>query len=170
MRRPRRDELLAIVMVLALLPVLSAALSGQVPDGAAVRARALPTDEAVPAPSTTTDPTANPAAPVARTPRVYSEAEIIAIIDNAAAEFGADPGEIERVARCESGPSIDVNAIGDGGHALGPLQFHAETFMWLSRMSGLDYQLRDVADPEAQVRVAAWAFTHGWSSLWSCKP
>ena len=78
------------------------------------------------------------------------------------------PGvELERPER-ESGPTIDVNAIGDGGLALGPFQFHARTFMWLSKISGLGYELRDVADVEAQADVAGWAFAHGWAHLWSC--
>ena len=110
----------------------------------------------------------SPAADVSGVSVTEGGGAIERIIRAAALGHGVDPDVMLNVARCESGPDIDVNAIGDGGLALGPFQFHTKSFMWLSRISGLGYELRDVADVEAQADVAAWAFANGWAHLWSC--
>ena len=91
------------------------------------------------------------------------------IIRAAALRHGVDPDVMVRVARCESGPTIDVNAIGDGGLALGPFQFHAESWMFLVRASGLPYTLREIGHVEAQAEVASWAFANGYASWWTCR-
>ncbi len=82
-------------------------------------------------------------------------------------EFGVDPKWLLRVAMCES--KLDVNAIGDGGMSLGLMQMQAHTFVGYSRLSGLGYTLADLTDPEAQSRLAAWAFSTGRAKAWSCR-
>lgn len=101
-----------------------------------------------------------PAAAPARTAHA-----IEAIITNAAVEFGVDPDDMIRVARCES--SLRVDAVGDNGAAVGLFQFH--TFRWWLNAPTLGYHDDLRADTVAAARAAAYAFAHGQASAWTCR-
>lgn len=89
------------------------------------------------------------------------------IIRSAAAIHGANPDQLVRVARCESG--LNPAAIGDHGAAAGVFQFHAATFMANVRYSGFPYDLGDRLDAAASANVAAFMFARGQAGQWSCK-
>lgn len=92
--------------------------------------------------------------------------DILAVITNAAVEYGQDPARMIAVARCES--SLDVNAVGDQGAAVGLWQFHLPT--WTAnarRVFGRDVgDLR--TDPVRSSVVAAWMWSVGQSYQWTC--
>lgn len=126
----------------------------------------LPPDHSVP-PRHDTAPSAR-AIPPARGAQAGPHANAL-IIREAAAEFGADPEVMLRRARCESYDRLDHNAIGDGGRAIGVFQWHAESFLFIARLSGLGYDLRQYGDVTAQSRLAAWAEANGWGHWWTCR-
>lgn len=134
----------------------------------AVRASALPRGEAAPVPVFTTQESATSSVVPAARAHQHSEAEVLAIIRNAAVEFGVDAGDMIAVARCES--SLNELAVGDGGDALGLFQWHRGPFLQHAR----ELFHADVVDLRTDPVVASLvtAFTvsrQGWG-IWSCKP
>jgi len=99
-----------------------------------------------------------PAAPAA------APAEIEAIIRAAAAQWGADPTQLLRVAWCESryNPSA-YNASG----ASGLFQFMPRT--WAANSVRAGYTGASVFDPVASANVAAYMFRNGQAWQWTCK-
>lgn len=104
--------------------------------------------------------------PASPTPAATPVPTIAQLITAAAHRFGQDPKRLLAVARCES--SLRVNAVGDGGRSLGIFQYQARTFLEHARISGLPYTLADIGDPAAQSTLAAWAFSTGRASAWTC--
>lgn len=92
--------------------------------------------------------------------------DVETVIVQASFANNLDPLVMRRVLMCES--KMDPNAVGDGGRSLGIAQYQARTFLEHSRLSGLGYTLADLGDPASQIRLMAWAFSHGRASAWSC--
>lgn len=93
-------------------------------------------------------------------------AAILAIIRNAAHEFGQDAEAMIAVARCES--SLRPDVLGDGGAAAGLWQFHLPT--WTAnarRLFGRDVgDLR--MDPVKSSLVAAYMWSQHQQWQWTC--
>ncbi|MEA2447956.1 MAG: resuscitation-promoting factor RpfB, partial [Actinomycetota bacterium] len=82
---------------------------------------------------------------------------ITAIIQDAAEEFGADPGYLISIASCESG--LNPRAYNPAGY-YGLFQFAPAT--WASNGYG------SIWDPVAQARTAARMIAGGQASAWGC--
>lgn len=91
-------------------------------------------------------------------------ADIEAIIQAAAARWGADPAQLLRVAWCESryNPSA-YNASG----ASGLFQFMPRT--WAANSVRAGYSGASAFDPVASANTAAYMFRNGQAWQWSCK-
>jgi hypothetical protein len=107
-------------------------------------------DEPDPIPDPVTDPD-----------RVWSEAEIVQIIRDAARAFGQPEEDLLRVARCES--VLDPRAVNPRGPWLGLFQFHRTT--WAST----PFAERDIFDPVANANAAAWMWQQGRRNEWTCQ-
>jgi hypothetical protein len=92
---------------------------------------------------------------------VWTEAEIIAIIRDAAFRHDQPAEDLVRVGRCES--SLDPGAINPDGPYHGLFQFLRST--WAST----PYAERDIYDPEANANAAAWMWQKGRRNEWACK-
>ena len=92
-------------------------------------------------------------------------AEIVAIIRNAAAAWGADPDQLLRVAYCES--RYDPNAYNASSGASGLFQFMPRT--WAANSVRAGYGGASVFDPVANANTAAYMFAAGQAGQWSCK-
>ncbi|HET7700395.1 MAG TPA: G5 domain-containing protein [Candidatus Limnocylindria bacterium] len=92
-------------------------------------------------------------------------AEIVAIIRNAAAAWGADPDQLLRVAYCESRYNPDAYNASSG--ASGLFQFMPRT--WAANSVRAGYGGASVFDPVANANTAAYMFANGQAGQWSCK-
>ena len=90
--------------------------------------------------------------------------EIERIIAAAAHEFGQDAHELQRVAFCES--SYRPWIVGDAGASVG--LFQIQRAFWSENAPALGYTADLRADPVAASRVAAYAFSAGQRSAWTC--
>jgi hypothetical protein len=90
----------------------------------------------------------------------WTEAEMIALIDEAAAAFGQPREDMLRVARCESG--LNPNAVNPTG-SYGLFQFVATT--WAST----PYAAYSAFDPWASANAAAWMWSVGRRGEWVCQ-
>lgn len=71
---------------------------------------------------------------------------------------------VQKIILCESGYKHNVR--GDGGKALGPAQFHKETFRWMKAQAGrTDMQWQN---PEHQLWLLKWALKAGYGNHWTC--
>jgi hypothetical protein len=80
------------------------------------------------------------------------------------------PGDVERVLRimaCESGGN--PNAKNPHSTASGLMQFIAGTWRWVAPQAGVDSDLDARFDPEQNIRAAAWLWSNGGPTHWSCK-
>ncbi len=108
--------------------------------------------------------------PVAEVRRVGTKpapvpAEIEAVIRAAAAAWGADPGQLLRVAWCES--RYNPYAINARSGASGLFQFMPRT--WAANSVRAGYAGASVFDPVASANVAAYMFRNGQAWQWACK-
>lgn len=87
----------------------------------------------------------------------------VALITAAALEFGVDPARLVAVAQCES--SLNGLAVGRD-QEIGLMQFQPRTFA--ANAPALGYTIRDIVDDRAQARVAAFMFSAGRASAWTC--
>lgn len=87
------------------------------------------------------------------------------IIVDAAARWGADPTQLLRVARCESG--YNPNAYNARSGASGLFQFLAST--WAANSVRAGYGGVSVFDAVANANTAAYMFARGQARQWSCK-
>jgi hypothetical protein len=74
-----------------------------------------------------------------------------------------------KTVQCESRGNLE--AVGDHGAAYGPLQFHAQTFVWMKNKAikeGEPFENFQYKNPEDQITLGAWAFSKGLESNWSC--
>jgi len=117
--------------------------------------------------STVADPSFTQVIAVGARPRPAPRAprEIEAIIRAAADRYGADPEQLLRVAWCESryDPSAYNPTHGDSGL----FQFIPST--WTANSARLGYSGASAFDPVASANVAAWMFSRGSASLWTCR-
>lgn len=86
------------------------------------------------------------------------------LIVRAAQRYGVNPAWLLRVARCES--TLQPGVTSRGGHQ-GLFQFAPGTWRWMSAQAG--WAGASPYDPQAAAEVAAWAFSRGYASHWSCK-
>ena len=93
--------------------------------------------------------------------RVWSEAEIVRIIREAARAFGQPEEDLLRVGRCES--VLDPRAVNPQGPWFGLFQFHRTT--WAST----PFAARDIFDPVANANAAAWMWQQGRRNEWTCQ-
>jgi hypothetical protein len=93
--------------------------------------------------------------------RVWTEAEIVRIIREAARAFGQPEEDMVRVARCES--VLDPRAVNPQGPWFGLFQFHRAT--WAST----PFAERDIFDPVANANAAAWMWREGRRNEWTCQ-
>src|SRR5207237_4497140 len=98
-------------------------------------------------------------------PAPRAPAEIEAIIRGAATRFGADPEQLLRVAWCES--RYDPGAYNASHGDSGLFQFIPST--WAANSARLGYAGASAFDPVASANVAAWMFSRGSASLWTCR-
>lgn len=86
-----------------------------------------------------------------------------------ASAYGADPKQLTRVMMCESGgkPEAmnyrDAKITGHPSHGL--FQFQPATYKAWAKEIG---ETRDIMDVDAQIRVAAYAFSKGRQKHWGC--
>ena len=117
--------------------------------------------------STVVDPSFTQVIAVGARPRPAPRAprEIETIIRAAADRYGADPEQLLRVAWCESryDPSAYNPTHGDSGL----FQFIPST--WTANSARLGYSGASAFDPVASANVAAWMFSRGSASLWTCR-
>jgi soluble lytic murein transglycosylase-like protein len=109
-------------------------------------------------------------APIAAVSRVGTQAppvpgDIESIIRAAAANWGADPDQLLRVAWCES--RYNPNAYNAASGASGLFQFMPRTFALNSVRAG--YGGASIFDPVASANTAAMMFASGQARQWSCK-
>ncbi len=100
------------------------------------------------------DPGTAPAASNAR--------DIQGIITAAANEFGADPNQLLRIAKCESG----LNPRASNGTHFGLFQFNPITYTAYAPRAGAG---SDYWNATNNARTAAYMIAHGQASQWSCK-
>lgn len=93
--------------------------------------------------------------------RVWTEAEIVRIIREAARAFDQPEEDMVRVARCES--VLDPRAVNPQGPWFGLFQFHRAT--WAST----PFAERDIFDPVANANAAAWMWKEGRRNEWTCQ-
>jgi hypothetical protein len=93
--------------------------------------------------------------------RVWTEAEIVQIIREAARAFNQPEEDLLRVARCES--VLDPRAVNPQGPWFGLFQFHRST--WAST----PFAARDIFDPVANANAAAWMWQQGRRGEWTCQ-
>jgi hypothetical protein len=91
--------------------------------------------------------------------------DIQAIIQDAAAKWGADPTQLLRVAYCES--RYNPNAYNASSGASGLFQFLATT--WAPNSVRAGYAGASVFDPVANANTAAYMFSRGQAAQWQCK-
>jgi uncharacterized protein YraI len=91
----------------------------------------------------------------------WSRDELVAIINDAAAEYGQPAEDMIRVAACES--VWDPNAVNSSSGASGLFQFMPGT--WLST----PYADQSIFDPVANARAAAWMWSVGRRNEWTCQ-
>lgn len=94
---------------------------------------------------------------------LLSRAEVVAVVEAAAAEFGQDAEAMLKVAHCES--TFRLEAVGKAGE-IGLFQFMPRT--WERNGARLGYTMEDVWDPVAQSRVTAEMWSRGQAYQWSC--
>ncbi len=88
-----------------------------------------------------------------------------AIITAAAAQWGADPTQLLRVAYCES--HYNPSAYNASSGASGLFQFLAGT--WAANSVRAGYGGASVFDPVANANTAAYMFSMGQARQWACK-
>ncbi len=88
------------------------------------------------------------------------------LIDYYAAKYNANPTQLKRVAMCESKINMNPPGHNDGGAAVGMFQFHKPLWGELSKELGEDLDRYSAHD---QAKAAAYAFSTGRSSRWTCK-
>lgn len=79
-------------------------------------------------------------------------------------EYAVPATTLLRVMKCES--SGNQKAIGDNGKAHGIFQFHKPTWDRFTKEMG---ETLDRESAHDQAKVAAYAFSKGYSNHWSCK-
>lgn len=92
-------------------------------------------------------------------------AQIEQIIRDAATKYGADAGQLLRVAYCES--HYDPNAYNATLGASGLFQIIPGT--WAANSPRAGFAGASVFDPVANASTAAWMFAHGQAGQWVCK-
>lgn len=90
----------------------------------------------------------------------YTDEQVIQAIYNAAAEYGQDPGAMERVARCES--QLNEHAYSPRGE-MGIFQFHPGTW------AQTPFAGTDPYDPVNNARAAGWMWLNGRKGEWVCQ-
>ena len=80
-------------------------------------------------------------------------------IETVAEKYGLSGNRMIRLANCES--SLNQNAIGDSGRAVGLYQFHLST--WNENCKG------DRNNQSDQIACASRMISSGMASRWSCK-
>jgi hypothetical protein len=93
--------------------------------------------------------------------RVWTEAEIVEIIEEAARRHDQPATDLLRVGRCES--NLDPGAFNPSGPYHGLFQFLRST--WAST----PYAERDIYDPAANANAAAWMWQQGRRGEWACQ-
>lgn len=78
-------------------------------------------------------------------------------------KYGVKPETVKKIAFCES--SYRYNAVGDGGHAYGVMQFHKPTFDGFSKKYGKEYDYKSTLD---QVELASEMISKGNARHWTC--
>jgi hypothetical protein len=80
-----------------------------------------------------------------------------------AAYYGVNAQVLLAVGQCESG----LQPYGPDGRSgeMGPFQFHPRGIWRQTPYAWMGYSPRD---PQANVAAAAWAFSRGYQSHWSC--
>lgn len=91
--------------------------------------------------------------------------DIEAIIRAAAAQWGADPTQLLRVAYCES--HYNPSAYNASSGASGLFQFLPRT--WAANSVRAGYGGASVFDPVANANTAAYMFANSQAGQWSCK-
>jgi hypothetical protein len=92
---------------------------------------------------------------------VWSEADIVEIIREAARRHDQPVDDLVRVGRCESG--LDPRAVNPAGPYHGLFQFLRTT--WAST----PFAERDIYDPVANANAAAWMWQQGRRGEWACQ-
>ena len=98
-------------------------------------------------------------------PAPRAPAEIESVIRDAAARYGADAEQLLRVAWCES--RYDPSAYNPTHADSGLFQFIPPT--WAANSVRAGYAGASPFDPVAAANVAAWMFSRGSASLWTCR-
>ncbi len=92
-----------------------------------------------------------------------SKQEVDYLVDVWAKEYDVSTSDMRAVIQCESGYIHDV--YGDHNKAYGLLQFHKNTFLW---MSSLEKEKLNYTNPEHQIKLFAWALSTGLGKHWTC--
>jgi hypothetical protein len=106
----------------------------------------------------------------ATTARAQDSGDVVAIIQSAAAQYGADGSQLVRLARCES--TLRPGAVGDHGTSLGLFQISTLPTGLMAHFRTVGYS--DPLDPweaasyVARVAVGTWAGQGITLARWSC--
>ena len=94
---------------------------------------------------------------------VATRADVINWVYEYAAYYGVSAQVLLAVGQCESGlqPYPRRGLAGE----VGPFQFHPRGVWWNTPYAWWGYSMHD---PETNVAAAAWAFSRGYGSHWSC--
>ncbi len=95
--------------------------------------------------------------------RVWTEAEIVRIIREAARAFGQPEEDMVRVARCES--VLDPNAVNPRSGTSGLFQFRPSTFA----ITPNGKRGENIFDPWSNADAAGWMWANGMRNHWACQ-
>lgn len=105
----------------------------------------------------------SPSASIAQAPnRGINEYTTQELIEYHAKYYGASSKILGSMNFCESGGRQDVK--GDGGNAHGTMQIWKDTWKRFTKEMGEDLDINSKSD---QIKVAAWAITHGHGNEWT---
>jgi hypothetical protein len=101
---------------------------------------------------------------IAGAERGLDETDVVTYIYHWSYVYGVDPGDMLRLAMCESGQQ-PYGRDGSAGE-VGPMQW-SPAGLWRSTPDAhLGFQ--SFRDPERNVRMTAWAIAHHYENHWSC--
>lgn len=103
-----------------------------------------------------------------REPFISAKGDAMVKMNQEAVRYGIHASSLKRVAKCESGYNKDaINTNDPNGGSKGILQFQSKTFYQNAAI--LKIENPDIWNTDQQIQVAAYLFSKGEASQWTCK-